>query len=164
MNRGNYMVLLTAFKGNNNSSKLLLDKVNGGNITKKLLTNSFDGCEREILQYISVCNPKYIISFGRKPLINKLYIETLACCEDLCISTNFDISFLKKSLEGVDLPFKLSDKAGDYLCNYVYFKGLEFLKQSNSKAKMIFIHVPDMKRFQNIDKVASWLNDFCEVL
>lgn len=158
------MVLLTAFRGDNNASKLLLDKVNGGNITKKLLTNSFDGCEREILRYISVYNPEYIISFGRKPLINKLYIETSACCDDLCISTNFDISFLIKSLQGVNLPFKMSDKAGNYLCNYVYYKGLEFLKQSNSKARMIFIHVPDVKRFQNIDVVASWLNDFCDVL
>lgn len=158
------MILLTAFKGNNNSSKLLLDKVNSGNITKKLLTNSFDGCERELLRYISIYNPEYIISFGRKPLIDKLYIETAACCDNLCISTNFDISFLKKSLQGMNLPFKLSDKAGNYLCNYVYYKGLEFLKQSNSKAKMIFIHVPDVKRFQNIDVVASWLNDFCEGL
>lgn len=158
------MVLLTAFRENNNASKLLLDKVNGGNITKKLLTNSFDGCEREILRYISVYNPEYIISFGYKPLINKLYIETSACCDDLCISTNFDISFLIKSLQGVNLPFKMSDKAGNYLCNYVYYKGLEFLKQSNSKARMIFIHVPDVKRFQNIDVVASWLNDFCDVL
>lgn len=158
------MVLLTAFKGNNNSSKLLTDKVNGANITKKLLTNSFDGCERELLRYISIYNPEYIISFGRKPLIDKLYIETAACCDNLCISTNFDISFLKKSLQGMNLPFKLSDKAGNYLCNYVYYKGLEFLKQSNSKAKMIFIHVPDVKRFQNIDVVASWLNDFCEGL
>lgn len=158
------MVLLTAFRENNNSSKLLLDKVNGRNIIKKLLTNSFDGCEREILRYISVYNPEYIISFGYKPLINKLYIETSACCDDLCISTNFDISFLIKSLQGVNLPFKMSDKAGNYLCNYVYYKGLEFLKQSNSKARMIFIHVPDVKRFQNIDVVASWLNDFCDVL
>lgn len=158
------MILLTAFKGNNNSSKLLLDKVNGGNITKKLLTNSFDGCVRELLRYISIYNPEYIISFGRKPLINKLYIEISACCDDLCISTNFDISFLQKSLQDADLSFEYSDNAGNYLCNHVYYKGLEFLKQSNSKAKMIFIHVPDMKRFQNIDVVASWLNDFCEVL
>lgn len=26
---------------------------------------------------------------------------------------------------------------------------------------MIFIHVPDIKRFQNMDSVISWLNDFC---
>lgn len=158
------MVLLTAFKGTNNSSKLLLDKVNGGNITKKLLTNSFDGCEREILRCISIYKPEYIISFGRKPLINKLYIEMSACCDGSCISTNFDISFLKNSLQDVDLPFVLSDTAGNYLCNYVYYKGLEFLKQSNLKAKMILIHVPDMNQFQNIDIVASWLNDFCERL
>lgn len=37
------MVLLTAFKGNNNSSKLLLDKVKGGNIIKICTTASCEG-------------------------------------------------------------------------------------------------------------------------
>ena len=32
------MILLTAFKGNNNSSKILLDSISGDNIRKKLLT------------------------------------------------------------------------------------------------------------------------------
>ena len=48
------MILLTAFKGNNNSSKILLDSISGDNIRKKLLTNSFDICEQEIIDAISI--------------------------------------------------------------------------------------------------------------
>lgn len=48
------MILLTAFKGNNNSSKILLDSISGDNIRKKLLTNSFDACEQEIIESIVV--------------------------------------------------------------------------------------------------------------
>ena len=32
------MILLTGFKGNNNSSKILLDAINCDNVNKKLLT------------------------------------------------------------------------------------------------------------------------------
>lgn len=158
------MVLLTAFKGKGNSSKLLLDKISGKNITKKFLTNSFDACEREIMRYISEDSPEYIISFGRKPLINRLCVETAACHDGLRIGTNFDISFLKAVFARYEIPFEVSDNAGNYLCNHVYYKGLEILKQSMSESKMIFIHVPDMKRFQNIDIVASCLSELCEEL
>ena len=48
------MILLTAFKGNNNSSKILLDSISSDNIRKKLLTNSFDACEQEIIDAISI--------------------------------------------------------------------------------------------------------------
>lgn len=35
------MVLLTAFKGNNNSSKILLDSISGDNIRKKITYQQF---------------------------------------------------------------------------------------------------------------------------
>ena len=54
------MILFTVFKGNNNSSKMLLDCVSGDAIKKKLLTNSFDACEQEKLEAISVFQPKYV--------------------------------------------------------------------------------------------------------
>lgn len=158
------MILLTAFKGSNNSSKILLDMASGSNITKNLLTNSFDACEREIVRYISECSPKYVISFGRKPVINRLYIEPIACRDDVCNNTNFDISLLKDSLTGYGVRYKVSDKPSNYLCNHAYFAGLEYIKQSKSETKMIFIHTPDMKRFQNIDLVSEWLSDFCTEL
>lgn len=155
------MILLTAFKGNNNSSKILLDGIIGDKIKTKLLTNSFDACRREIIDAISVYRPDYVISFGRKPVINRLYIEPEACNEGCCIRTNFDIPLLTDSLTEHGLPFKVSSKPGNYLCNHVYWHGLNYIGKIMAETKMIFIHVPDIKRFQNIDSVSSWLNDFC---
>ncbi len=158
------MVLLTAFKGIDNSSKILLDKINGVNVKKELLTNSFETCEKEIKKYISEYTPDYIISFGRKPVINRLYIEPTAFLDGVCIETRFDVSLLTDSLEAQKIPFKLSEKPTNYLCNHVYCKGLEFIDKTSANTQMIFIHVPDMKHFCNIDSVASWLSDFCREL
>ena len=155
------MILLTAFKGNNNSSKILLDSISGDNIRKKLLTNSFDACEQEIVEAISIFQPEYVISFGRKPVINRLYIEPAACNECDCIRTNFDISVLEKSLSKHDLPYKVSSKLSNYLCNHAYYCGLRYIEKNTAETKMIFIHIPDMKNIQNMDSVISWLNDFC---
>ena len=155
------MILLTAFKGNNNASKILLDRIGGENITKTLLTNSYEACERELLEAISSCNPDYIISFGRKPVINRLYIETTAQKNGSSINTNFDILLLEESLKEHGLPFRISTSPGNYLCNHVYYHGLNYIEKNRAETKMIFIHVPDVKRFQNINTVVSWLNDFC---
>lgn len=158
------MVLLTAFKGKSNSSRLLLEKINSKNVIKKLLTNSFDGCEREIVRYMNEYAPEYVISFGRKPLIDRLNIETTACCCDLCTSTNFDIFTTTAIFERYEILYEVSNNAGNHLCNHVYYKGLEFLKQFLPESKMIFIHVPDMKLFQNIDRAALCLSSLCEEL
>ena len=50
--------------------------------------------EQEIIEAISIFQPEYVISFGRKPVINRIYIEPAACNECDCIRTNFDISAL----------------------------------------------------------------------
>lgn len=155
------MILLTAFKGNNNSSKILLDGISGDNIRKKLLTNNFDTCEQEIIEAISIFQPEYVISFGRKPIINRLYIEPVAGNEYNCIRTNFDISALEKSLSEHDLPYKVSSKLSNYLCNHVYYCGLRYIEKNTAETKMIFIHIPDMKNIQNMDSIIAWLNDFC---
>ncbi len=155
------MILLTAFKGRNNASRTLLDRVGGQHIAKALLTNSFDACKQELIESISSCHPKYVISLGRKPVINRLYIETTACNENFCIKTGFDLSLLQDSLKRYGIPFKISLKPSNFLCNHVYYYGLNYIEKNTPKTKMIFIHVPDMKRFQNIDSVVFWLNNFC---
>ena len=68
-------VLITSFKGKNNSSSILLNNIRA-NLTDKLeLTNSFITSEKELKQKIDKSKYKYIISFGQKPNSNKLYIE-----------------------------------------------------------------------------------------
>ena len=158
------MILLTAFSGYNNSSRILVDMVNVDNVNKVLFTNDFDVSKREMIEALSYVLPNYVISFGRKPLINRLYIEPVARINNSCIYTNFDISLLKDSLKSFDLQFKISSKPGNYLCNSVYYHGLNFVEKNKQETKMIFIHAPDMKKFKNIELVAAWLNKFCSEL
>lgn len=156
------MILLTAFKGNNNSSNVLLNRISSFYAERKLLTNSFDACRREIIEAISICRPDYVISFGIKPVINRLYIEPEARSNGICISTNFNISYLTDNMKKYNLHFKLSSKPSNYLCNHVYWHGLDYIRRNMPETKMIFIHVPEIKRFQSIDSTALWLNSFCK--
>ncbi|MEE1019306.1 MAG: hypothetical protein UH824_07490 [Acutalibacteraceae bacterium] len=155
------MILLTAFKGECNSSKLLLDKVCDDNIVKKLLTNSFGSCEREIVQYICEYDPEYVISFGQKPHSDCLYIEPTACHNGVCIDTDFDVSNLQSSLNRSGIACTVSDKPTAYLCNHAYFFGLDLIQKSRLNTKMVFIHLPSVRQFQNIDSVARWVSNFC---
>lgn len=154
-------MLLTAFKGTYNTSKMLLDGIHGGQIHKILLTNSFAACEREIREAIAACRPKYVISFGQKPLIDRLYIEPVACCQGSVIHSPFDISLLEVSLTAHDIRYKISETPSNYLCNHVYFHGLRYIAENEMDTKMIFIHVPNHRNFGNMEAVAAWLLDFC---
>ena len=157
-------LLLTAFKGNYNSSKVLLDYITSSNCNKLLLTNSFTTCEKEITRAIIKQKPKYILSFGQKPNTDKLNIETTACRNGIILNTDFDVVSLEQSLKTSEIPYRLSNNAGNYLCNHVYFSGLYIIKQQALNTKMIFIHVPIMKDFSIIDIVSKWLNKHLEEL
>jgi pyrrolidone-carboxylate peptidase len=155
------MILLTGFKGNGNSSKILLDGVTDDNVKKKLLTNSFEVCGKEMIEAVSLLQPEYVISFGRKPVINRLYIEPVACNNGKCIKSAFDIAILEHSLSEHNLQYKLSSKPSNYLCNHAYYCGLNYVEKNILKTKIIFLHVPDMKNIQNMDSLILWLNDLC---
>ena len=82
-------VLITSFKGKNNSSSILLNNIRA-NLTDKLeLTNSFITSEKELKQKIDKSKYKYIISFGQKPNSNKLYIELFGNKNDDKLETLF---------------------------------------------------------------------------
>lgn len=154
-------MLLTAFKGNYNTSKLLLDGLQGDYIYKKLLTNSFTACEREIVEAIAAYQPEHVISFGQKPMVNSLYIEPAASNNGEIMKSTFNISALINSLSAYGIPYKVSKNPSNYLCNHAYYHGLQYIEKNGLNIKMIFIHVPDRKRFENMDAVAAWLHDFC---
>lgn len=154
-------MLLTAFKGKYNTSKMLLDGAHGDQIHKLLLTNSFAACEREIREAIAACRPKYVISFGQKPLVDRLCIEPVACCQGDVICSSFDISLLEASLTAYGIPYIISETPSNYLCNHAYYYGLRYIAENKMDTKMIFIHVPDHRNFGNLEAVAAWLQDFC---
>lgn len=44
------------------------------------------------------------------------------------------------------IPVRLSRDAGRYLCNYLYWRGLEAATQSGGPRLVVFIHIPNVRR------------------
>lgn len=68
-------ILFTAFNGKNNSSKILLDKINNKN--KLYLNNSFNTSVIQLEKALKDTQYDLIISFGQAPLdIDTIKLET----------------------------------------------------------------------------------------
>lgn len=145
-------ILFTAFKGNNNSSKLLLDNIISNN--KLYLTNSFKTSVIELIKMLEKNKYDLIISFGQAPLdTDTIKIETMANGK-VQYCTNYNYNDLKNKLEK-KYKVLISDNAGNYLCNNVYYYGLKHTIENNLKTKIIFIHIPNKDKITDIEKLAK---------
>ena len=158
-------ILITSFKGKNNTSNILLYNIRiGKSIDRLELTNSFSTSERELIKKLKNNNYKYIISFGQKPSINNVVIETFANKDGNKLKTNFPYKRLNKFLNERNIDNYISEDAGTYLCNNIYFKGLNYIKEKNLGTKMIFIHIPQKEQSYDFYKLNETLSDFIENL
>ena len=148
-------ILYTAFNGKNNSSKILLDNLDVDN--KLYLKNSF---KTSVIQLQNELKNNYdlIISFGQAPLNNNtIKIETIGKGNNH-YKTNYDFNNLKNKLEASSFNVIISNDAGNYLCNYIYYHGLKYISDSKLKCDMIFIHIP--KNMDNIKLLAQIISRF----
>lgn len=148
-------ILYTAFKGKSNSSKLLLDNIITKN--KLYLTNSFKTSILELQKELKENYYDLIISFGQAPLNkNTIKIETQAHGKDK-YNTNLDYTNIMQILKE-EYKVIISSDAGNYLCNNIYYYGLQFIKENKLKTKMIFIHIPKIDKIDDIKKLAQIFN------
>ena len=145
-------ILFTAFNGKNNSSKILLDIINAKN--KLYLKNSFTTSVNQLKKELKNNNYDLIISFGQAPLEkDTIRIETIGK-NDIEYKTKYDFISLKKKLNN---HFKtvISDDAGSYLCNNIYFNGLKYIEDNKLKTNMIFIHIPKINNISSIENLSN---------
>ena len=155
-------ILITSFKGKNNSSNLLLHKIRTSkNIDKIELTNSFKTSESELSKKLRN-NYKYVIALGQKPLVNELYIELKTKKNSTILDTNFPLKEIKKLFMDNNINYLISENAGNYLCNNIYYEGLDYIKQNKLDTKMIFIHVPSINKDFDFDKLAKAISEFID--
>jgi len=141
-------ILCTGFKGKLNSSNILLDNIIENNkIDYLYIENDFNKSEIQLTEKIKSNKYDFIFSFGQKPIIKSIYIEKTGTNELIKMETNFNYIELKSFLEKY-YKVKISENAGNYLCNNIYYKGLNYIYNNNLKAKMVFIHIP---KINNID-------------
>jgi len=148
-------ILFTAFNGKNNSSKILLDKIKHKN--KLYLKNSFKTSVAQLEKELKDNQYDLIISFGQAPLdVDTIKIET-AGKGDVEYKTKYNYISLKNEL---DKNFKtiISEDAGTYLCNNIYYNGLKYVEKNKIKTNMIFIHIPMLNNISNIDDLSNKFN------
>ena len=149
-------VLFTAFDGENNSSKLLLDRINYKH--KLCLRNDFARSARRLERELESNDFDLVISFGQAPLPkDTVKIETVGRGEQN-YKTNYDYSLLAKALSS-NFNVKISEDAGKYLCNHLYYCGLKYINDSNLKTKMVFIHIPMKEKIGNLETLAKTFMD-----
>ncbi|MBQ3162317.1 MAG: hypothetical protein IJC04_09370 [Oscillospiraceae bacterium] len=132
--------LYTAFKGKYNSSRCLVEKLDG---EKLFLTNSFDGLKRDIDGIENNCNAVYMFGLD-KGLTDSIRVEPCAEKDGETIHTEFDTAEIIDKLKKEGLKCKLAENPTHYLCNEAYYY---MLKKVCRRA--LFIHIPPLKYFSN---------------
>lgn len=148
-------ILFTAFNGKTNSSKILLDKINSNN--KLYLKNSFKTSVVQLEKKLRKTQYDLIISFGQAPLDkDTVKIETTVK-NNVEYKTKYDYIDLKNKLNR-KFDVIISDNAGTYLCNNVYFHGLKYIEENKLSTNMIFIHIPMLNDISNIENLSNIFN------
>jgi len=154
--------VLTSFKGKNNSSSILLKEIRTYKCIDKMeLTNSFITSEKEMKKYLNN-NYRYVISFGQKPSTDEVFIELVANKNSDSLRTNFPYKKLEAILNTNKINFSISNNAGTYLCNNIYYEGLNYIKQNNLDTKMIFLHIPSINDSFDFNQLAHIMSEFVD--
>ena len=153
-------VLITAFKGKNNSSAILVKKIRVENIEKFEFTNSFETSERELRAILDKAEPDYILFFGEKPETSKIELEAVARRWHRKIKTVFALRKLADYLKRNGFGVAISKDAGQYLCNNIYYEGLKRISKPKRKTRAAFVHVPSLESGTDVDKLAKVVSNY----
>ncbi|MFM9264496.1 peptidase C15 [Tychonema sp. BBK16] len=105
---------------------------------------------------INQLQPDTIICCGMAESRQKLTVESCACCDNNILKTAVNLADLI-----ADLPtIKISNDAGKFVCEALYYAVLKHLADSQLSAKCIFVHVPILTA-ENADQI---LADFLLIL
>lgn len=151
--------LLAGFLGEGNSAKIILDR-SSNKLSKLYLDNDFDKCAIQIQKAVFSNSYDFILVLGQKPVIKSIYIETVGKMQPLVLKTQCQWEVLASYLKKHGFKVKISSNAGNYLCNHVYFHGLNAIEQASLSTDMLFIHVPVLKNITDLDCLASSLSNF----
>ncbi|MBR4731322.1 MAG: GNAT family N-acetyltransferase [Lachnospiraceae bacterium] len=134
-------VLCVGFKGKNNFSGLLAEKLSREHL---LLTNSRDGLKKDVDSVRGEYDQ--VIMFGvDKTLTSTVRIERVAAWDGERIVSKLNLNQLKDSLGAAGIQAVISENPTAYLCNDAYWQALH-----KFSGKAVFIHVPTMRHADEI--------------
>ncbi len=156
--------LIAGFDGDTNSAKILLDNIKDTNSIDILyLKNSFEISQKQIEDKM-LQNYDYILIFGQKSKTKNIYLENNAILGNTELITDYYYGVLKSFLEKADYKVFSSSNAGNYLCNNVFFRALDFKQKNKLNTKIAFIHIPTINNIEDITKISKVLLDYIKTL
>ena len=134
------------------------------NIETVKLPVSFDRSGLEIIKAIHRNTPDILIMLGQRGQGSSIDIERIAvnlmdasnpdndgCCpQEQMISakgnaayfSNLPVKILRDALLQKNIPAKVSNSAGLYVCNSTYYNALNEIFEKRLKTKAVFVHLP----------------------
>lgn len=146
--------LVTAFDGDDNSSKIICGKLKAD--CKKIILPNEKNASCELLKKELDRGFRYVISLGQKPLIkNKISAEDAAKRGGKVLTSNAET--VAEAIKNFGYDCYISHNAGTSYCNNLYFFGLEYIAENNLETEMFFLHVPFADRCDT-DEIAEVLD------
>ena len=133
-------------------------------IYTKVLKTEYRESEREIIELLDRIKPDKVILTGVSETDAKIKIEQIA--KNNCNSTipdnigfiprkskielngsqiyesTFQFEEIRQRFVEHSIPFSLSNDAGNYLCNFIYYKVLHHIKRNDLPIDCVFLHIP----------------------
>lgn len=157
-------ILIASFKGKDNSAKILLDNIRKEcNLDVLYLENDFKVSTTQIEEKL-LQKYDYVLIFGQKPETKDVYLENNAIIEETKLETDYYYGVLRENLESNNYKVISSCDAGNYLCNNVFFRALNFKKINNLKTKIAFIHIPSIDNIEDIKKLSNTILNYISTL
>lgn len=151
-------ILFAGFKGQTNSSKLLLDALSVPEEQKLYLTNSFQTSVRELTEKLINGNYARALVFGQGRVpTGAVRLELVAKKGRYQRLTTFPYQKLRHNLVKQGLRVVISENAGNWLCNNVYYYGLKTVEEKGLKCQLIFVHLPKAKQIKDFVQLAKIL-------
>lgn len=155
-------------KYSENSSWVVAEKVaancvGGAEVIARRLPVSFAGVGIALRKAVKECHPDVIIMLGQCAGVDYIKLERIAINmmdgtnpdndgylpdeEPICdtgaaaLFTNTDIKDLRRVVEELGIPAKVSNSAGLYVCNRTYYEALRLCNERLGM-KALFVHLP----------------------
>lgn len=156
------------------------DEIMGYKIIKKEIETSFSNSHVQLFSFIDEIKPYAIILVGQAGGSKHIRVERIAInVDDAHIQDNLGampqdkiiiksaypayfstlpLKFIVENLLDEGIPAAISNAAGTFVCNHLFFHMLHYLKQHKSNMPAGFIHVPYIYN-QVIDKPGVYATD-----
>ena len=184
-------ILITGFepfgKRNKNNSWDVAKSFNGKeSFTVLLLPVSFSGAYKEVIEEIEKHSYDIIIMIGEtSSSVDHIRLERVAinfkdsinvdndgikADEEMIIQeapnayfTKFPLKKIVSQLKEAEYPVKVSNSAGTFVCNSLYFNILHYIETNQLNTKALFVHVPSNTQIISLEKMRNTVEEIIKI-